>query len=302
MSSDREFENEFSFPYLIRNVDQLPSALSELVKQYIPEKLAIDGIFVMPQGLFPRGYRYVLIPIHALIFTNKGVLFLSASTKSGKSAAATWIGTSEILKIKVSVVLLNAMVEIWGVRDGKNTKITMDYSTVGHRLMLPLVFSLLRNMWSKNRIISDSLPVDATFPDFVNTSFSFYNGLTQEAIQPDEKIIGHLFQPEITRPWMRYFKRRVFPKFIFVLTDKQMIVLQEDLKYKVHHEWLFSFVSLSKISSVNFEESDDLIKIAIRHKQGDEFGGIDLMIEPSQADEWRRMEGILLRCGVGVKR
>ena len=69
--------------------------------------------------------------------------------------------------------------------------------------------------------------------------------------------------PNLVRQWLKVFRRKVFPQTVIARTDQQIILLQEDLKYKTHHEWIFTFIPLYRISRFDREELPDWTKITI---------------------------------------
>ena len=84
-----------------------------------------------------------------------------------------------------------------------------------------------------------------------------------EAIQSGETILGYLHQPELRMPWMKVFHRKVYPQTVIARTNQQIILLQEDLKYKTHHEWIFTFIPIYRIARIDREELPDWMKITI---------------------------------------
>lgn len=163
MTASRNSSQKNPFPYFLKELRQLPSSLLKLAEELLPQIQVIEGIFVVPSGLFPRGLRLEYIPLHALVFTDQGIFYLSEPAKQNQPKFVIWLMVDEIIKVTTSVVLLNSLLEIWGIRDNKIIHISMDYNTVGHSMLLPMIFSLLRKMWLKNTGILNSLPVEDTF-------------------------------------------------------------------------------------------------------------------------------------------
>ena len=273
-------------PYFLRDVDQLPEALLDLAKSHLPAGQAIEGILVVPPETHKRGLGWRLNPLQALIFTQQGVLHLAAPSKKGRPEEAVWIAAEDIFKFKFSLILLYEKLEIFGAQNGQIIKIELEYHAVAHDLLTPLLRGLIRKTWQKNPDSLAQRPEDATFSKFVSTSYSFYNGLKNEAIQADELILGYVYQPEIHQPFLRNFYRRLFPQTAMALTGQQLILLQQDLANLSHHEWIFTFIPLYRIASIQPAGYKEWQKLSIHLLSGSQQQDIDVTLEPVNARKW----------------
>ena len=248
-------------PYLLPDLDQIPDPLSDLTRQYLPAGETVEGVFVIPPKMQAHGFRWRMDPLQALIFSQKGVLHVFETEKGEKEGSGTWVLAEDILKVRLSLILLYGKLEIWGAHSNQVSTITVEYNTVSHHVLSPLLKALLRKTWVENPTSNMPVQPDPTFPGFVKTSFSFYNGLKGEAIQPGESVLGHVYQPELREPVLKVFQRKVFPQTVLAVTNHQLILLQQDLKSKTHHEWIFTFVPVYRISQFSTEGIRDWQKI-----------------------------------------
>ena len=122
---------------------------------------------------------------------------------------------------------------------------------------------MIRSTWEGNPPAEVSPLQNETFDELGEISYSFYNGLVSEAIQPGEVILGYIHQPELRKRWMKIFYRKVFPQTVIARTNQQIILLQEDMKFKAHHEWIFTFIPLYRISRIDREGFRDWMKITV---------------------------------------
>jgi hypothetical protein len=252
-----------SRPYLLNEINQLPAGLLELAKQYLPDNQPVKGIFVIPPDSIPRGSRRRILSLEALIFTHQGILHLAGPDRTGRGGSGIWLAGEDILMIKLSLILLYGKLEIWGARQEQILKIEAEYNTVAHRLLDPFLRNLIRSTWQSNQPGEANYHQNETFDELKTISYSFYNGLVNEAIQPGEMILGYIHQAELRKQWMKIFYRKVFPQTVITRTDQQIILLQEDLKFRTHHEWIFTFIPLYRISRIDREEFQDMMKITI---------------------------------------
>lgn len=248
-------------PYFLPGLNDIPDPLSDLTRQYLPAGETVEGVFVIPPKMQAHGFRWRLDPLQALVFTQKGVLHVFEAEKGEKEGGGTWILAEDILKVRLSLILLYGKLEIWGTGSNQVSTIAVEYNTVSHHFLAPLLKALLRKTWVEKPTSNTSFQPDSTFSSFVNTSFSFYNGLKGEAIQPGESVLGHVYQPELREPVLKVFQRKVFPQTVLAVTNHQLILLQQDLKSKTHHEWIFTFVPGYRISQFSTEGKRDWQKI-----------------------------------------
>lgn len=227
------------------------------------------------------------MPLQTLIFMRDGVLHVTEPTSRGKEGSVQWVPAEGIISIKLSIILLYGLLEIWFFDLGKLSKLEVEFNTVGYPILGPMFRGLLRNTWKFNRLDMTELPRDKTFDEFEKISFSFYNGLKIEALQEDEKLLGHVFQREIKVPWLGIFHRSIAPQTAIAVTDKQIILLQQDLKFTKHHEeWIFTFCPSYRVADVKEVAFNQWQKISIQLLP---FGQpeIKIILEPKNAKKWR---------------
>ena len=226
------------------------------------------------------------MPPQALVFTRQGVLYISEPEKKDRVGTALWISSDDIFKIKLSLILLYGKLEIWGNQDAQVSKLEIEYNTVAHHLLAPILRQLIRKTWQKNSRNTANHPQDASFGMFEYISYSFYNGLTIEAIQPDEKVLGYVYQPEIRKPLLKVFYRKVFPQFVLALTDRQLILLQQDLKFKTHHEWIFTFIPLYRVQPLDLEAFEEWMKLTIHLLPESIQQKLEILLDAQNAEKW----------------
>lgn len=275
-------------PYLVTNLDDVPGTLIDQIRIDLPLDQAISGIFVIPSETYSDGFHRKTNPLQALIFTNDGVLQVFAS-EDGKNTRSIWIPFDSVVRVSLKLVLLYGKLEIWSQAGDHILKIQAEYNTVSHPLLTPFLKTLIRNSW-KEPILPE--PVDeqtAIFSEFARTSFSFYNGIMLEAVQPGEGIKAFVYQPELQKKWLKLFTRRVFPKTLGVITNKQLIFLQEDLSYRAHYEWLFTFIPIHRLLTASCEALDEWQKLTFQVDPGLGNMNISLLIADENLTRWKSL-------------
>jgi len=109
---------------------------------------------------------------------------------------------------------------------------------------------LVRDAWGKDRKLRTENPKGISCDDIARFSYKFFYGLTYEALQAGEKVLGYVFQQEIIEKKYKFYRKVIFPKSVIVFTDKQIILLQEDLRNSSHHESIYTFIPLHRIDDL----------------------------------------------------
>lgn len=231
----------------------------------------------------PKGRRPPPAIQQALIFTREGVLNLAEPFREGRSGKAEWIAAEEILKIRLTLILLYGRLEIWGAHAGQPLKTELEYNTVAHHLLAPALRGLIRKTWQQNAAAKSRPARETTLNGFESVSYSFYNGLRLEALQPEERLLGLIYQPEIRAPRLRFFHRKVAPRTALAITDQQLILLQEDLAYRTHHEWIFTFCPRHRVSYLKQTPMESWQRVSFHLRPESVHQSVDITLESEKA-------------------
>lgn len=291
MSPDTISKSISTRPYFLEDVGQLPASLLNLARAHLPADETVQGIFVVPPETYLRGLRWRLNPLQALLFSRRGILHVHEGVKKGQPGGGAWVAAADISRIKLSLILLYGKLEVFTGRGGP--VIEVEYNAVVHHLLSPHLHALIRLTWQLNPAHPEPPPADPSFKDFVHTSYSFYNGLVSKALQPGESILGYVYQPEIREPWLKVFQKRVFAQTVVLVTDQQVILLQEDFKYHTHNEWIFTFIPLHQVAGVSRAAFKNYDKISLHFPPATGQEPICLILQGPQSDKWAGLSPLL---------
>lgn len=275
-------------PYGLDSIDQMPASLLNLLKKHSQIDKSIEGIFVIPAGSIISRLRRGPPPLQALVFTRDGVLHVEEPSARRKEGRVQWIPAASIITIKLNLILLYESLEIWFIDLGANSKLEVEYNTVGHPILSPMLRGLIRKTWRLNKPEFADAPLDRSFDDLENISYSFYNGLRIEALQAEEKVLGYVYQLEIRVPWLKVFHRSLSPQTVIAVTNQQIILLQQDLKLKTHHEWIITFCPLYRVVEVKNEAFKQWQKITFHLLPFDQ-PHIEVIVGTKNAQKWSKI-------------
>lgn len=279
-------------PYITKVLADVPVILQEQVLTGLPKGESIEGIFVIPPEIYSKGFLWELNLLQALVFTKAGVMQVFAPDHRNRQREAVWVAGNSVRLIKLKLVLLYGRLEIWGGSDGSPVKIQAEYNTVAHKAFSPYLKSFIETTWDSNVVDTSKISIPS-FDEFAHTSLSFYNGINLEALQPGEKVLAFAFQPELGKQILKIFHKKIYPKTLAVLTDRQLILLQEDLKTKAHYEWLFTFIPRQRVMEVIRNTTEPVESVTLRLDSAECHLDVSLSFSTQFVNNWRSMLDLL---------
>jgi hypothetical protein len=269
MATQSIFARRTQHPYRAKSLADLPVDLKRLAEPSLPPDDPIREIFVVPAQLVPLklggkgGMRNV--PEQALLFTTQGALHVIGAGPAGHPPETIYIRGEDLIYANLTVVLLYGRLELCCVADGTLTRIVVEYNTVGHYLVQPGLLNLLD--LACKPIASEQLPnwkTPGLLGQLEGKSLKFRNGLANYALQPDEHLLGYVYQPRILKRYWRVFKRLLAPAGLLALTDRELILIEEGRSSATSYGWYFSFCPRTNITGFETMPNGELIDLSVQ--------------------------------------
>lgn len=118
-------------------------------------------------------------------------------------------------------------------------------------------------------------------------SFKFRNGLQHYALQPDERLLGYVFQPRIVQRYLRVIRRDAAPTTLLALTDTELIVVEEGLGYATRYGWFFTFCPRMGVAGIEIESKAGRQAVRARLARGKVTAERQVTLENDAALAWR---------------
>lgn len=130
----------------------------------------------------------------------------------------------------------------------------------------------------------------------------FSNGLRHRGLQRGEQLLGFVFQPAIwTRHW-RFFSRQLTAALVLALTDRQLIILEEDKTgEKGSYGWIFTFCPLASVSGMEMKLSEGRQEWYLHLRRGVTMLDRQITFEPETALIWQDLWSRYSRVREGTK-
>ncbi|GAB4446463.1 MAG: hypothetical protein Fur0044_42640 [Anaerolineae bacterium] len=215
-------------PYLVSSLAELPSSLQVAARQALSPTEQPDHIFMVPAQSFFRSWlsrRYV--PPQGLLFTAQGVLHVQEAASPGEPAQATYLRGDDLLYVQLRLLLLYGRLELVGLANGALTRVVVEFNTVGFSKLQSGLRQLLPLTWGAAKLeTSDTL--DKTLSELDELPLKFKNGLRLYGLQPDECLLGVIFQRSLWKRYGRVLPHQVSANTLLALTDHELVIIEEE--------------------------------------------------------------------------
>jgi hypothetical protein len=184
---------------------------------------------------------------------------------------------ADISYLEIGNILLNAWIRIQGIAgNGELTAVTLKFNAVSEHLFRPFL--------EKIRHAADYPPGidrDAELAKFecVDALTFKFNSFARHSILPGAQVIQAVAQPEIRTPILtvfgRSFYRTVEMSHALVLTDRELIIIRDDINSPMgfddsRYGGVWDYIPLDKIMAATLaDQNDDRFALSIHLPQND---------------------------------
>jgi hypothetical protein len=269
------------------------STHAEIPAVYLPfiESLPI------PTGTFPpiiltptyafRGFRR-RIP-EKLVTLVAGSIYVAENRSSG--VAITEHRLECVNCVEVATMLLHSWLTIYSVAEGGPVATKIELNSINMGLFKPLILAMRQH---SPAVAEGANPERDKFNSLIREDFKFMN-YARKSLLPDEVVRTFVHQPEIARPLLRIWgiklSRTIVPRQICILTDKELILIQEEPKPWWHvgspYGGIWQYVPLTRLSAMQVRpEGDDLVALSITLEGGQE---METLFAAAQRDQLQHL-------------
>lgn len=263
---------ENQFPYAVKTSTDLPGEFQQAVKSRLPSGESIRSILVLPpQPFMKRGG----VLWQALLSTTHGIFHV----RDGNPPAVNYLPAESLLYVRHKIILLYGCLEIAGEVQGEEVRIVAEYNTVGQYLVDAALRQFLQlNLGKANPGTGVEEQNSHILNKLGRETFKFMNGLRLYALQPGERLLGYVFQSRITRPFLRYFNLPVAPASMFALTDKSLILIEEDKARGASYGWVITICPRNVVLTVECKPMQRWQELSVRLLKNDVSVELNLIV------------------------
>ena len=273
------------YPLRLNDVSELPAELqSESVGSLVGGE-AIQTIIAFPAQI-QLGWKYV--PKQALLFKTRSVIHVQASIWSDEEPQVEFIKGSDLLYMKVSLLLLYGHLEIVAKGPDSPAGIGVEFNTVSWELLSqPVQRLLLESRSVADRSADESEYSPAMQAVVEKLPVKFFSGVKIYGLLPGEVLQDLVFQPGTWKRWFVVFRRPATPNKLLLLTSNYVVVIEEDLRTK--HGWIISYIPRNCIAGIEYRPGGLEPELTVELRRGDQSGVYTLSVKDETIEAWRRI-------------
>lgn len=256
-----ERQTKMSWATLLTKYEEVPSDFQSFFNSLRQNSEVFPFSIITPsyEGFMQRSTEM-------LVCLTSDDLFIANKNESSENALKFKL--ADILHVQFRTVLLESSLKITGY-NSKNESVTviLRFNTVSDFLFKKIVKRIRLYSFSEN--VSDET---ALFDEFRSENYKFAN-FAQHCLLPGEKVTQLIWQSELLKSLFRFplifrhfFRRRVFPNHVLMLTDQELILISED-NHHTHDDrygGIWEYIKLAKIRSISLDlDQDDILTLSV---------------------------------------
>jgi len=206
----------------------------------------------------------------------------------------TTYALADISYLEIGNILLNAWIRIQGIaNNGELTAVTLKFNAVTEHLFRPFLEKIRRAADYPPGIDRDAELAKFECVDALTFKF---NSFARRSILPGAKVIQAVAQPEIRTPVLkafgRSFYRTVALSHVLVLTDRELIIIRDDINSPMgfdesRYGGVWDYIPLDKITAVTLiDRMDGRLALSIHLPQN---GCIESLFTAAKRTEIERL-------------
>lgn len=276
-------------PFVADQIADLPEQLISVIQDQPWYQETFELIFVIPPQAFYRGlFGIRTVPWQALLFKEDGVLYIcAAKDHKDRQGRIDWIPSDQIIQIRLALILLYSKLEFWYDHQGELKYNMIEFNSVAYHKLEPHLKKTIRNTWQSPPEKPET--VWAEYADLEQLNLKFYNGLKLYGLQVDEKVLGFVFQPEIFEKSLRFIKRKKSPNSLVVITDRQIIRIEEEISSRSRYGWIFTFCPRHRIAGIEIAAVDQWYRVCIHSISEASEDNLEFILEPDKMERFQKI-------------
>lgn len=274
---------EDQFPYWMEDITNLPGNFQQALAPLLKSDGAIKSILMLPpQPFLKKGG----VPKQVLLSTERGILHVC----DGDPPTAGYLPRDALLYVQRTLVLLYGCLELTGEVNSRLVRIKAEYNTVGQELLDTALGQFLGWTHTGNHTNASSKQQhEALLQELGTKSLKFMNGLQFYALQPDEQLLGYVFQPRIREPVLHYFYHAIAPAALLALTDQTVILIKEDRMRGASYGWLLTLCPRANINDITIAPRGERSEVCVQLAGDNVTTDQSVILESDTASDWQKV-------------
>ena len=109
------------------------------------------------------------------------------------------------------------------------------------------------------------------------------------ALQPNDPLLGYIFQPRLIQPYLRLLRRQIAPAALLALTQNEVILIEEGPSSATRYGWYFTFCPRTCITGIDARPDEKTQDIQVHLKRASHLASRQIRLENNSALAWQSL-------------
>ncbi len=279
-------------PFSVGSEFTMPENLASLLDNNGFDFNEYEDSFIVPPQAYPKSwFSERFVPWQALLFNGKVIIHVKDSLILDESGTVDKVCADNLVYLKLNICLLYGKLNIV-CSSGKDAKqVEVEYNTVAHNILRPNLERFLQASWHESRALNNGKDV---YGRLKKIPIKYRNGIYIYVLQKGEVLLDFIYLPKLVHK-IGFVKINLVPNILFAITDRQLVVLQDDLSHTGSYAWVLTYIPINNVKGISFEKQSRFTKVIIKVKRDNLLKKLSLRIENKYTDDVKRLLAVFIK-------
>jgi hypothetical protein len=276
-----------AYPFSIGNGFDMPKNLATILDNNGFDYREYEGSFIVPLQVYPdRRFTKRFVPLQALLFNNNVMVHVKDSLIVDEDGTTNDACADNLAYLRLNHCLLYGKLDVVCSNGKGANHIEVEYNTTGYNILEPNLDRFLKASLKESKVS----PGDTkhVYDRLKNIPTKYQNGVYMYIIQKDEVLLDFIYLPRLLRK-IGFIKINLTPNIIFTITDRQIVVIQDDFSVVSLYTWIVTFIPIDNVKGLSFVKQSRFTKAIIKIKRDNLLEELSFDIADKYTDDVKRL-------------
>jgi hypothetical protein len=281
-----------AYPFSVGNGFNMPENLAAILDDNGFDHREYEGSFIIPLQVYTdRGFIKRFVPWQALLFYNNMVVHVKDSLIVDERGTANKACADNMAYLRLNHCLLYGKLDIVCSNGKGANHIEVEYNTTAYNILEPNLDKFLKASLNESRA---SNVAENVYDRLKNIPAKYQNGVYMYILQKDEVLLDFIYLPRLVRK-IGFIKINLTPNILFAITDRQIVVIQDDFSVVSLYTWILTFVPMDNVNGMSFEKQSRFTKAIIKIKRDNLLEELSFDIADKHTDDVKRLLAAVIK-------
>jgi hypothetical protein len=276
-----------AYPFSVGNGFDMPENLASILNDSgFDDYKEYEGSFVVPLQVYTdRGFIKRFVPWQALLFNNNTVVHIKDSLVADETGTANKACADNLAYLRLNHCLLYGKLDIVCSNGKSANRIEVEYNTTAYNILEPNLDRFLKASLNENKASNGA---DHVYDKLKNIPAKYQNGVYMFILQKNEVLLDFIYLPRLVRK-IGFIKINLTPNILFAITDRQIVVIQDDFSVVSLYTWILTFIPMDNVKGISFEKQSRFAKAILKIKRDNLSEELSFDIADKYTDDVKRL-------------